>query len=79
MSGGRTKTEKRNMKISEARPLLEEAESDRLINQDTVSSLHVQQQCCILTPFALPVSVLSFLYLSLCRSVVPLIRLHVYH
>ena len=39
MSGGRTKTEKRNMKISEARPLLEEAESDRLINQDTVSSL----------------------------------------
>ena len=40
MSGGRTKTEKRNMKISEARPLLEEAESDRLINQDTVSRPH---------------------------------------
>ena len=37
ISGGRTKTEKRNMKISEARPLLEEAESERLINQDTVS------------------------------------------
>ena len=38
MGGGRTKTEKRNMKVSEARPLLEEAESDRLINQDTVSN-----------------------------------------
>ena len=42
MSGGRTKTEKRKMKISEARPLLEEAESERLINQDTVSSCCVQ-------------------------------------
>ena len=36
ISGGRTKTEKRNMKVSEARPLLEEGESERLINQDTV-------------------------------------------
>ena len=36
MTGGRTKTEKRSMKVSEARPLLEEGESERLINQDTV-------------------------------------------
>ena len=36
ISGGRTKTEKRHMKVSEARPLLEEGESERLINQDTV-------------------------------------------
>lgn len=39
MSGGRNKTEKRTMKVSEARPLLEEAESDRLINQDTVGTV----------------------------------------
>lgn len=39
ISGGRTKTEKRKMKVSEARPLLEEGESERLINQDTVCSL----------------------------------------
>lgn len=37
ISGGRTKTEKRHLKVSEARPLLEEGESERLINQDTVS------------------------------------------
>ena len=37
ISGGRTKTEKRQIKVSEARPLLEEGESERLINQDTVS------------------------------------------
>ena len=37
ISGGRTKTEKRQIKVSEARPLLEEGESERLINQETVS------------------------------------------
>lgn len=37
--GGRSKTEKRHMKVSEARPLLEEGESERLINQDTVRAL----------------------------------------
>lgn len=42
ISGGRTKTEKRNMKVSEARPLLEEAESERLINQDTVQKEAIQ-------------------------------------
>lgn len=42
ISGGRTKTEKRKMKVSEARPLLEEGESERLINQDTVQKEAVQ-------------------------------------
>lgn len=37
ISGGRNKSEKRQLKVSEARPLLEEGESERLINQDTVS------------------------------------------
>ena len=36
ISGGRSKSEKRQLKVSEARPLLEEGESERLINQDTV-------------------------------------------
>ncbi|DBB03431.1 TPA: hypothetical protein ACH3X3_010791 [Trebouxia sp. C0006] len=42
ISGGRTKTEKRQIKVSEARPLLEEGESERLINQDTVQKEAVQ-------------------------------------
>lgn len=50
MGGGRTKTEKRNMKVSEARPLLEEAESDRLINQDTVSNRMLTERLTVTAP-----------------------------
>lgn len=42
ISGGRSKSEKRQLKVSEARPLLEEGESERLINQDTVQKEAVQ-------------------------------------
>ena len=49
ISGGRNKSEKRQLKVSEARPLLEEGESERLINQDTVSPA----QCLICLPLLL--------------------------